>query len=158
MWIDPELSADRHHNMLRPDSHHLNASVPCAEPKHYFVATLSSNTITCHRPDCRWRWHGHREEARALKYWCQDNNLHLNVSKTKERGLQEGHASITIDRSHVRRVSGFRLLWEFDPYSPYRHRHKDSEPLVLFLQAKVAHGGRQDTLQLLQVQHWESPH
>ncbi|KAI3367125.1 hypothetical protein L3Q82_008194 [Scortum barcoo] len=25
-----------------------------------------------------------REEVRALTSWCQDNNLHLNVSKTKE--------------------------------------------------------------------------
>jgi hypothetical protein len=26
----------------------------------------------------------YREEVRALGVWCQDNNLSLNVSKTKE--------------------------------------------------------------------------
>ena len=33
-----------------------------------------------------------REEVRALGVWCQENNLTLNVNKTKEmvdRGLQE---------------------------------------------------------------------
>jgi hypothetical protein len=33
----------------------------------------------------------YREEVRALGVWCQENNLSLNVSKTKgdDRGLQE---------------------------------------------------------------------
>ena len=45
--------------------------------------------------------------------WCQDNNLSLNVSKTKELidGLQEKeHAHIIIDRAVVEQVESFKFL------------------------------------------------
>ena len=45
----------------------------------------------------------YREEGRELAVWCQDNNLSLNVSKTKElimdyRKRQVEQAPINIDR------------------------------------------------------------
>ncbi|KAI3363565.1 hypothetical protein L3Q82_012174 [Scortum barcoo] len=57
----------------------------------------------------------YREEVRALTSWCQDNNLHLNVSKTKELivGLQEeaerGTRPLSINGTTVERVNSFRL-------------------------------------------------
>ena len=44
----------------------------------------------------------YREEVRDLVVWCQDNNLSLNVSKTKEmimdyRKRRAEHAPIHID-------------------------------------------------------------
>ena len=45
----------------------------------------------------------YREEVRALGVWCQENNLSLNVNKTKEmivdfKKQQRGYPSIYIDR------------------------------------------------------------
>jgi hypothetical protein len=50
-----------------------------------------------------------------LAAWRQDNNLSLNVSKTKElivnyRRKGEGHALIHIDRAVVERVERFKFL------------------------------------------------
>ena len=50
-----------------------------------------------------------REEVRELAVWCQDNNLSLNVSKTKElivdyRKRQAEQAPINIDGAVVERV------------------------------------------------------
>ncbi|KAI3363650.1 hypothetical protein L3Q82_001187 [Scortum barcoo] len=50
----------------------------------------------------------YREEVRALTSWCQDNNLHLNVSKTKElivdfrRRQREEHAPLSINGTGLR--------------------------------------------------------
>ncbi|KAI3357060.1 hypothetical protein L3Q82_015438, partial [Scortum barcoo] len=55
-----------------------------------------------------------REEVRALTSWCQDNNLHPNVSKTKElivdfrRRQREEHAPLSINGTTVERVNSFR--------------------------------------------------
>ena len=49
----------------------------------------------------------YREEVIDLPVWCQDNNLSLNVSKTKE--LIE-YAPIHIDRAVVERVESFKFL------------------------------------------------
>ena len=48
----------------------------------------------------------YREEVRNLSVWCQDNNLSLNVSKTKElivdyRKRRAEHSPIHIDRAVV---------------------------------------------------------
>ncbi|XP_034062768.1 uncharacterized protein LOC117540282 [Gymnodraco acuticeps] len=49
----------------------------------------------------------YREEDENLTSWCQDNNLHLNVSKTKElivdyrKQQREGHAPIAINGTTV---------------------------------------------------------
>ena len=51
----------------------------------------------------------YREEVRALRVWCQENNLSLNVKKTKEmivdfRKQQRKHPPIHIDGTAVEKV------------------------------------------------------
>ncbi|XP_063739694.1 titin-like [Eleginops maclovinus] len=90
---------------------------------HDCVATHSSNTIIKFADDTTviglitdGDETAYREEVRALTSWCQDNNLHLNVSKTKElivdyrKRQREAHTPITIDGTPVERVSSFRFL------------------------------------------------
>lgn len=76
---------------------------------------------------------------------------------------QQGEASITIHGTKLERVSRFRFLrvhistWP-DLNSPHRLHHKDSiKTSLLSLQAGEVQHGFQDTLQLLQVHHWEYP-
>ena len=59
----------------------LNTGAPqgCELSPHDCLATHSSNTIIKFADDTTVI-----EEVRALTSWCQDNNLHLNVGKTKE--------------------------------------------------------------------------
>ena len=58
----------------------------------------------------------YREEVDTLISWCQDNNLSLNVSKTKEmivdyrRRQEEAHAPLHINKSKVEKVSCFRFI------------------------------------------------
>ena len=57
----------------------------------------------------------YREKVRDLAVWCQDNNLSLNVSKTKElivdfRKWRAEHASIHIDGAVVERIVSFNFL------------------------------------------------
>ena len=57
----------------------------------------------------------YREEVRGLAVWCQDNNLSLNVSKTKElivdyRKWRARHAPIHIDGAVVEQVNSFKFL------------------------------------------------
>ena len=57
----------------------------------------------------------YREEVRALGVWCQENNLTLNVNKTKEmivdfRKQQREHRPIHIDGTVVERVVSFKFL------------------------------------------------
>uniref|UniRef100_A0AAZ3PMN4 Reverse transcriptase domain-containing protein n=2 Tax=Oncorhynchus tshawytscha TaxID=74940 RepID=A0AAZ3PMN4_ONCTS len=57
----------------------------------------------------------YREEVRALGVWCQENNLTLNVNKTKEmivdfRKQQREHPPIHIDGTVVERVASFKFL------------------------------------------------
>ena len=90
---------------------------------HDCVAKHSSNTIIKFADDTTviglitdGDETAYREEVRALSSWCQDNNLHLNVGKTKElivdyrRGQSTGHAPIHINGAAVERVSSFRFL------------------------------------------------
>ncbi|KAI3363482.1 hypothetical protein L3Q82_012093 [Scortum barcoo] len=91
---------------------------------HDCVATHSSNTIIKFADDTTviGLITGDDETAyrevrvRALTSWCQDNNLHLNVSKTKElivdfrRRQREEHAPLSINGTTVERVSSFRFL------------------------------------------------
>ena len=56
-----------------------------------------------------------REEVRDLTMLCKDNNLSLNVIKTKEmivdyRNRRSEHASILIDRVVVEQVQSFKFL------------------------------------------------
>ena len=57
----------------------------------------------------------YREEVRDLAVWCQDNNLSLNVIKTKEmivdyRKKRTEHAPILIDGAAVEQVESFKFL------------------------------------------------
>ncbi|KAI3355950.1 hypothetical protein L3Q82_004497 [Scortum barcoo] len=88
------------------------------------VATHSSNTIVKFADDTTIidlitgdDEMAYREEVRDLTSWCQDNNLHLNVSKTKgadivdfRRRQREEHAPLSINGTTVERVSSFRFL------------------------------------------------
>ncbi|KAI3365877.1 hypothetical protein L3Q82_000862 [Scortum barcoo] len=90
---------------------------------HDCVATHSSNTIIKFADDTTVIGlitgddeTAYREEVRALTSWCQDNNLQLNVSKTKElivdfrRRQREEHTPISINGTTVERVNSFRFL------------------------------------------------
>ena len=55
------------------------------------------------------------EEVRDLAVWCQDNNLSLNVIKTKElivdyRKRRAEQAPINIDGAIVEQVESFKFL------------------------------------------------
>ena len=56
-----------------------------------------------------------REDVRDLVVWCQDNNLSLNVIKTKEmivdyRKKRTEYAPILIDGAAVEQVESFKFL------------------------------------------------
>jgi hypothetical protein len=78
---------------------------------HDCTARHDSNTITfaddnSGRPDHRQR-RDYREEVRDLAVWCQNNNLSLNVIKTKEmivdyRKKRTEHTPILIDGAVVK--------------------------------------------------------
>jgi hypothetical protein len=57
----------------------------------------------------------YREEVRALRVWCQENNISLNVNKTKEiimdfRKQQSEHPPIHINGTVVEKVESFKFL------------------------------------------------
>ena len=57
---------------------------------------------------------GDRNEIENLVNWCGNNNLSLNVNKTKEivinfRKRKEEHASVYINGDEVERVESFRF-------------------------------------------------
>ncbi|KAM9471619.1 uncharacterized protein ACWYII_007379 [Salvelinus alpinus] len=57
----------------------------------------------------------YKEEVRDLAVWCQDNNLSLNVNKTKEmivdfRKKMTEHTPILIDGAAVEQVESFKFL------------------------------------------------
>ena len=57
----------------------------------------------------------YREEVKDLAVWCQDNNLSLNVIKTKEmivdyRKKRTEHTPIFIDGAAVEKVESFKFL------------------------------------------------
>jgi hypothetical protein len=57
----------------------------------------------------------YRTEVRDLAVWCQDNNLSLNVSETKElivryRKWMAEHASVDINKAVVKRDERFKFL------------------------------------------------
>ena len=57
----------------------------------------------------------YKEEVRDLAMWCQDNNLSLNVIKTKEtivdyRKKRTEHAPILTDGAALKQVESFKFL------------------------------------------------
>ena len=89
----------------------------CSLFTHDCVAKHDSNTIIKFADDTTVAGRitdddetAYREEVRDLTVWCQDNNLSLNVTKTKEmivdyRNKRAEHALIHIDRAkHTKKV------------------------------------------------------
>uniref|UniRef100_A0A8C9SXC6 Reverse transcriptase domain-containing protein n=1 Tax=Scleropages formosus TaxID=113540 RepID=A0A8C9SXC6_SCLFO len=86
------------------------------------VARYSSNTVIKFADDTtivglitNKNEMAYRKEVRLLAEWCPDNNLSLNVSKTKElvidfRKQDTAHAPIYIGGEIVERVNSFRFL------------------------------------------------
>ncbi|KAI3360655.1 hypothetical protein L3Q82_002520 [Scortum barcoo] len=89
---------------------HKETKILCLDDYH--PVALTSTIMKCFE---RFET-AYREEVRALTSWCQDNNLHLNVSKTKElivdfrRRQREEHAPLSINGTTVERVNSFRFL------------------------------------------------
>ena len=57
----------------------------------------------------------YREEVRDLAWWCQNNNLSLNITKTKKmivdyRKRRTEHTPILIDVAVVEQVESFKFL------------------------------------------------
>ncbi|KAK3567086.1 hypothetical protein QTP86_009779 [Hemibagrus guttatus] len=57
----------------------------------------------------------YREEVQWLTAWCKDNNLFLNIEKTKEtvvdfRRAQSAHSPLNIDGSNVKIVKSTKFL------------------------------------------------
>ncbi len=89
---------------------------------HDCVATHSSNVIIKFADDTTVVGlitdddeSAYREEVHTLTNWCHNNNLSLNISKTKElvvdfRRQTSEHPPITIVRTPVERVSSFKFL------------------------------------------------
>ena len=80
---------------------------------HDCIAKHASNTIIKFADDNNET--AYREEARELSVPCQDNNLSLNASKTKElivdyRKRRAEHAPIKIDGAVVEQVESFKFL------------------------------------------------
>ncbi|KAF0044753.1 hypothetical protein F2P81_003911 [Scophthalmus maximus] len=143
---------------------------------HDCMATQSSNTIAKFADNTTviglitdGDEAAYREEVRILTSWCQDNNLHLHVSKTKEPSVDYrkrkgiGHTPITINGTTVERVSSFTFLGVHisEDLSWTHHTNaitKSARQRPFFPpQAEEVQHGLQDTLQLLQVHHREYP-
>ena len=94
----------------------------------------------------------YREEVRDLAVWCQDNNLSLNVIKTKEmivdyRKKRPEHAPILIDGATVEQVKSFKFLGVHITNKPNMvQAHQDSheegmtKPIPLQETEKIWHG------------------
>jgi hypothetical protein len=57
----------------------------------------------------------YKDEVKALVEWCQENNLSINVNKTKElivdfRRQHREHTPIHIDGTTVEKVKSFKFL------------------------------------------------
>jgi hypothetical protein len=89
---------------------------------HYCTARYDSNTIIKFANDTKVvglitnnNDTAYREQVRDLTVWCQDNNLSLNVIKTKEmivdyRKKRTEHTPILINRAVVEPVESFKFL------------------------------------------------
>jgi gmma-aminobutyric acid receptor subunit gamma/cGMP-dependent protein kinase 2 len=83
--------------------HHSNTIIKFADDTTV-VGLITDNDVTAYR-----------EEVRDLAVWCQDNNLSLNMIKTKEmivdnRKRRTEHAPILIDGAAVEQVERFKFF------------------------------------------------
>ena len=88
-----------------------------AKHEYHTIIKFADDTTVVGRPDLITDNDetAYREEVRELAVWCQDNNLSLNGSKTKElimdyRKRQAEQAPININRAVVERVESFKFL------------------------------------------------
>ena len=102
----------------------------------------------------------YREKVRDLARWCQNNNLSLNVTKTKEmivdyRKRRNEHAPILIDGAEVEQVESFEFLgvhinnkleWSKHTKKPIPHQETE----------KFGYGSS-DPQKVLQLHHREYP-
>ena len=99
----------------------------------------------------------YREEVRELAMWCQDNNLSLNVSKTKELIMDY------IDGAVVERVDSFKFLGVHitNELSWSKHiktvgKESTTKPFPPQETEKIWHGSP-DPQKVLQLHHREHP-
>jgi hypothetical protein len=87
----------------------------------------------------------YREEVRDLAGWCQNNNLSLNVTKTKEmivdyRKRRSEHAPIVIDRAVVEQVESFKFLGVHINNKLEWSKHTTTKPIPPQETKKIWHG------------------
>jgi hypothetical protein len=95
-----------HDCMVRHDS---NTIIKFADDTTVITNLITDNDETAYR-----------EEVRDLAGWCQNNNLSLNVTKTKEmivdyRKRSTEHTPILIDRAVVEQVESFKFVGVRNP-------------------------------------------
>ena len=105
----------------------------------------------------------YREEVRDLAVWCQDNNLSLNVIKTKEmivdyRNRRAEHAPILIDGAAVEQVERLESLGVHitDKLSWSKHTKtvvKRAQQLIFPLRRLKRFGIGPQILKVLQLHH-----
>ena len=83
---------------------HIQLSLPLSLTVALYIVLITDNDETAYR-----------EEVRELAVLCQDNNLSLNVNKTKElivdyRKRRAEQAPINIDGAVVEQVKSFKFL------------------------------------------------
>ncbi|KAK0135620.1 hypothetical protein N1851_028526 [Merluccius polli] len=89
-------------------------NIPSYESRLHTSLQHQSHGEVCGRYDSDDETH-YRKEVNLLTTWCRDNNLLLNVSKTKEivldfrRGHTE-HPPLTVNGAAVERVSSTKFL------------------------------------------------
>jgi hypothetical protein len=109
----------------------------------------------------------YREEVRELAVWCQDNNLSLNVNKTKElivdyRKRRAEQVPININGAVVERVESFKFLGVYITNKLSRSKHTktvEEGTTKLFSpqeNEKIWHGSP-DPQKVLQLHHREHP-
>jgi hypothetical protein len=82
----------------------------------------------------------YREKFRDLKVWCQENNLSLNVSKTKE--LIGFHNQLHINRAVQEQVESFEfhgihITKDYSAFKKYSHPLTFPHFVVLQPQFKI---------------------
>ena len=108
----------------------------------------------------------YREEVRDLAVWCQDNNLSLNVNKTKElivnyRKRRAEQAPINIDGAEVDRIESFKFLGVHITNRLSRSKHtrtvvkRAREHLFPFRRLKRFGMGPKILKKVIQLQHLE---
>ena len=100
----------------------------------------------------------YREQVRELAVWCQDNNLSLNVIKTKElivdyRKRRAQQAPILIDRAVVERVESFKFLGVYITNKLSWSKHTRT----VMKRARQPWHGSPDPRKVLQLHHREHP-